>query len=73
MNITETQSRTAVPDDSNVTARSHRVTTVAWLTGVTAVCAFGMFDEIKTLGGGIAAAAACGMVGFVCHSILKYP
>ncbi len=52
-------------------AKSHRVTTVAWLAGITAVVALWMLSENATTGMGLGVLGVAAMVGFVCARILK--
>ncbi|HSH95007.1 MAG TPA: hypothetical protein VK968_12730 [Roseimicrobium sp.] len=50
--------------------RSHRITTVAWLAGVSAVLGFLSLSSDMTLGAAIAYVAISGMVAAACYWIL---
>jgi hypothetical protein len=59
-------------EESISQARSQRVTAVAWLTGVTAVCALGFLSEGATVGMGIGVIGIAAMVSIVSYFLLKY-
>lgn len=58
-------------DESTATAKSHRVTTAAWLAGVTAVVALGTMSSSASVGAGLGVIGVSGMVALVCYFILR--
>ena len=53
-------------------ARSHRITTAAWLAGVSAVVGFAAVNSgDMTIGAGLGAIGISGMVATVCYFILR--
>ncbi len=74
-----TDATTAQPNQSNAAAqneeasgaKSHRVTAVAWLAGITAVVALGTVRTDDSFGAGMAVAAVAAMVTAVSYFILK--
>jgi hypothetical protein len=59
-------------EESISQARSQRVSAVAWLTGVTAVCALGFLSNGATVGTGIGVIGIAAMVSVVSYFLLKY-
>lgn len=68
---TTNQMSASEQDERTATAKSHRVTTVAWLAGVTAVVALGTMNGEATIGAGLGVIGVSGMVALVCHYILR--
>jgi len=71
MNTIENQVTDTAQDERTSEARSQRVTTVAWLTGVTAVVALGTMSGGATIGMGLGVIGIAGMVAIVSYLILK--
>jgi len=65
------QTTAGARDDQASDAKSHRVTAVAWLAGITAVVALGTMSTNDSLGSGMAIAAIAAMVTAVSYFILK--
>jgi hypothetical protein len=59
-------------EESTSQARSQRVSAVAWLTGITAVCALGILSGGATVGMGLGVIGIAGMVSIVSYLLLKY-
>jgi hypothetical protein len=57
--------------EQRAAARAHRVTTTAWLAGITGVVALGTMSSNDSVGAGIAVFAVAAMVTAVCYFILK--
>lgn len=51
--------------------RSHRVTAVAWLAGLSAFFGFNALSKDASLGAGIGVLGVAGMVTAVCYFILR--
>lgn len=68
---TTNQMSAAEQDERTSAAKSHRVTTVAWLAGVTAVVALGTMNGDATIGAGLGVIGVSGMVALVCYLILR--
>ena len=58
-------------DERIAAARSQRVTTAAWLAGITAVIALGDLKSDASLGAGLAVVGVSTMVAFVCFIIVR--
>jgi len=71
MNTTENQVRDSAHDESSAAARSQRVSAVAWLTGITAVCALGILSDGATVGMGLGVIGVAGMVSIVSYLLLR--
>lgn len=67
MNTIENTSR----DESTSQERSQRASAVAWLTGITAVCALGILSEGATIGMGLGVIGVAGMVSIVSYLLLR--
>lgn len=72
MNTTENQDSGAAAEKI-AAQRSQRVTTVAWLVGITAVVALGIMTDTATvsIGMGLGIIGVASMVAFVSYLILK--
>jgi len=71
MNTIENQARDSSCDESAAKVKSQRVTTVAWLTGVTAVVALLTLSNSASVGMGFGVIGVCGMVSVVCFLLLR--
>jgi len=71
MNTIENQVRDSAHGDSESTARSQRVSAVAWLAGITAVVALGILSQGATIGMGLGVIGVSGMVVAVSYFILR--
>ena len=71
MNTIENQGRDSARDDGSSTARSQRVSAVAWLAGITAVVALGILSQDATIGMGLGVIGVSGMVAVVSYFILR--
>ncbi len=71
MNTIENQLRDSAHENEASTARAERVSTVAWLTGITAVVALGLLSQSATIGMGLGVIGVCGMVVSVSYFILR--
>jgi len=71
MNTIENQMSAAARVESVPTATSGRVTTVAWLAGITAVVALGSLSTGATVGMGLGIFGVSGMVAAVSYFILR--
>ena len=71
MNTIENQMSATAREESAPTARSGRVTTVAWLTGITAVVALGTLSTGASVGMGLGILGVSGMVAAVSYFILR--
>ena len=69
MNTPENQVKDSASDAA--TSKSQRVTTVAWLTGVTAVVALMTLNNGATIGASLGVVDVSGMVAFVSYLVLK--
>jgi hypothetical protein len=64
-------SRNASHSETNSDKMESRITTVAWLVGISAIAGFTAISEHPTLGEGIGVAAIAAMVTIVSCVILK--
>jgi len=58
-------------EESTSSERSQRATAVAWLVGVTAVCALGILSSGATVGMGLGVIGVAAMVSVVSYFLLK--
>jgi hypothetical protein len=71
MNTIENQARDSTRDESAGNVKSQHVTTVGWLTGITAVVALLSLSNSASLGMGVGVLGVCGMVAVVCYLLLR--
>ena len=71
MNTIENPLSATSRDQRAPSARSERVTTVAWLTGITAVVALGVLSTDASVGMGLGILGVSGMVAAVSYFILR--
>jgi len=71
MSTLENQVKDPAGDQVAAAARTQRVTTVAWLAGITAVIALGTMNGGATLGQGIGVIGVSSMVATVSYLILR--
>ena len=71
MSTLETQVKDSASDQVAAAARSQRVTSVAWLAGITAVVALVTMSGGATLGQGLGVIGVSAMVAIVSYFILR--
>ncbi len=71
MNTIEDSVRDSAREDEASIARAERVSTVGWLTGITAVVALGVLSQGANIGMGLGVIGVSGMVVSVSYFILR--
>ena len=71
MNTIENQLTHSARDESATATKPDRVSTVAWLTGITAVVALMVLSDSPSVGTGLGVIGVCGMVAVVCYLVLR--
>jgi hypothetical protein len=71
MSTLENQGKDSANDQVAASAKTQRVTAVAWLAGITAVIALGTMNGGATLGQGLGVVGVSAMVAIVSYFILR--